>query len=198
MRALRRSLTPLQQKQAAERLARQLRKHPLFLCSRRLAFYLPADGEIDPRPLLKAALKAGKTCYLPVLHPTSHNRLWFVRYRPGCPMTRNHYGIDEPHRHLNPRTPAWTLDLVLMPLVAFDAEGGRLGMGGGYYDRTFAFIRNPRQLKGPLLLGLAHDLQRVERLELASWDIPLKGVATDRHLYLSGFDPLRLPPQSGY
>lgn len=184
IRARRRALTHIQQQQAAQRLERLLKKHPLFLGRKRIAFYLASDGEISPGPLIRAALKAGKECYLPVLHPVRHNRLWFVRYRPGCRMVRNRFGIEEPHGTLNPRVSAWALDLVLLPLVAFDAAGGRLGMGGGFYDRTFAFKQRPGCVRGPKLVGLAHELQRVERLELASWDIPLAGVVTDRRLYL--------------
>jgi len=100
-------------------------------------------------------------------------------------MKRNKYGIEEPCAIRNPRVPAWGLDLVLLPLVAFDPYGGRLGMGGGYYDRTFAYKQRLYGMNGPKLLGLAHELQKTERLELASWDIPLAGVASDRHLYLS-------------
>lgn len=185
MRAQRRSLTPVQQQHASQRLLRLLSRHPVFVSRRRIAFYLPSDGEISPLPLLEAALKAGKECYLPVLHPIRHNRLWFVRYRPGCKMVRNGYGIEEPHGTHNPRVPAWSLDLVLMPLVAFDEQGGRLGMGGGYYDRSFAFKRQRPDRRSPLLLGLAHELQKVERLSLASWDIPLAGIASDQRLYFS-------------
>lgn len=182
MRARRRALTPLQQTQAAERLCRHLSRHPDFIRARRVAFYLASDGEISPHPLITLALKMGKQCYLPVLHPIRHNRLWFVRYRPGCAMTRNRFGIDEPHDKLNPRVPAWSLDLVLLPLVAFDPQGGRLGMGGGFYDRSFAFI-HARTRRSPKLIGLAHELQKVAQLNLASWDVPLAGIASDQRFY---------------
>lgn len=185
MRLQRRALTPLQQRQAADRLCRQLSRHPEFIRAERLAFYLASDGEISPQPLIELALSMGKQCYLPVLHPIRHNRLWFVRFRPGCRMQRNRFGIEEPHDKLNPRVPAWSLDLVLLPLVAFDPQGGRLGMGGGFYDRSFAF-KTRQTRRSPILIGLAHELQKVERLALASWDIPLAGVATDRRIYRSG------------
>ncbi len=184
MRRGRRALSPSQQSQAAARLCRLLSRDPDFIRADRVAFYLASDGEISPQPLLELALKMGKRCYLPVLHPIRHNRLWFVRYRPGCPMQRNRFGIDEPHDKLNPRVPAWSLDLVLLPLVAFDPQGGRLGMGGGFYDRSFAF-KTRQTRRSPTLIGLAHELQKVERLPLASWDIPLAGIASDRRLYRS-------------
>ncbi len=184
MRNARRNLSRQQQAQAAQRLKRRLSRHPLLLGRNRIGFYLAGDGEISAQPLIDWVLKAGKECYLPVLHPVRQNRLWFVRYRPGCPMKRNRYGIDEPCGIRNPRVPAWGLDLVLLPLVAFDTDGGRLGMGGGYYDRTFAYKQRKSGLQGPKLLGLAHELQKTAKLELASWDVPLAGVATDRALYL--------------
>lgn len=183
MRAQRRALSRIEQTLAAARLARHFSRNPLFQRARRIAFYLANDGEISPAPLLDKALAMGKNCYLPVLHPLRHNRLWFVRYRPGCPMSRNRFGIDEPQDKLNPRVPAWSLDLVLLPLVAFDTDGGRLGMGGGFYDRSFAFKQGRRPARKPRLIGLAHQLQRVDRLATASWDIPLAGIATDRQLY---------------
>ncbi|MEH6627461.1 MAG: 5-formyltetrahydrofolate cyclo-ligase [Motiliproteus sp.] len=185
MRNKRRSLTPKQQAKAAQRLQRLLSRHPLLLCRQRIGVYLASDGEISAQPLIDWALQAGKSVYLPVLHPIRHNRLWFVRYYPGCPMRVNKYGIAEPCGKLNPRVPAWALNLVLLPLVAFDTQGGRLGMGGGYYDRTFAYKQRSNALKGPKLLGLAHELQKTERLDMASWDIPLAGVATDQAIYMS-------------
>jgi len=186
MRADRRALSRQQQNLAAQRLCRQIARSAPFQRARRVAFYLATDGEISPKPLLELALKMGKACYLPVLHPIRHNRLWFVRYRPGCAMSRNRFGIDEPHDKLNPRVPAWSLDLVLLPLVAFDPQGGRLGMGGGFYDRSFAFKRRIAGGHKPRLIGLAHELQKVERLSLASWDIPLEAIASDRNLYRCG------------
>ncbi|MCW8886575.1 MAG: 5-formyltetrahydrofolate cyclo-ligase, partial [Motiliproteus sp.] len=168
MRSMRRSLSQKQQQVASLRLKRNLVGHSMWLSARRVGSYLASDGEISAQPLIQWALKTGRSVYLPVLHPVRHNRLWFVRYQPGCAMKRNKYGIEEPCDKRNPKVPAWSLDLVLLPLVAFDAQGGRLGMGGGYYDRTFSFSQRPGTLKGPKLLGLAHELQKTDRLELAS------------------------------
>lgn len=184
MRRSRRALTAQQQKTAARNLLSNIATLPEFIRAEHIAIYLPADGEIDPRPLLERCWAMGKKTYLPILHPIRHNRLWFAPYDASTPMTRNCYGIEEPRLDKAPRRPAWALDLVLLPLVAFDAQGGRMGMGGGYYDRTFAFTQGPAALRGPTLLGLAHELQQVEQLPVASWDIPLAGVLTDHHRYL--------------
>ena len=83
-----------------------------------------------------------------------------------------------------PRRPPWALDLVLLPLVAFDANGNRMGMGGGYYDRTFSFKSRGQSIPGPKLIGLAHELQRVDRLPVENWDIPLAGIISDQASYL--------------
>ncbi|WP_421868635.1 5-formyltetrahydrofolate cyclo-ligase [Motiliproteus sp.] len=191
LRQQRRALNPAQQRRAAADLARCLKSNPQFVRARRIAFYLPSDGEISPLPLIDMALKMGKTCFLPVLHPIYHNRLWFARYRPDARLRKNIYGISEPDIRLEPRVHPWALDLVLLPLVGFDPHGGRLGMGGGYYDRSFAFTRRTRgdsrpPRNSPKLIGLAHELQKRPKLEMADWDIPLTAVATERQIYWSG------------
>jgi 5-formyltetrahydrofolate cyclo-ligase len=178
MRTRRRSLSPRQQREASRRLLANLIRQPVFRRARHIALYLPNDGEIDPTPVIELCWRLGKHTYLPVLHPIRHNRLWFVPYRRNTRMQRNIYRILEPVLAGAPRRPAWALDLVLLPLVAFDASGARMGMGGGYYDRTFSF-KQRKGPQGPPLIGLAHDIQRVEALPVESWDIPLAGIVTD-------------------
>lgn len=185
LRAKRRALRPSQQRAASLRLCRKIALSPLFRQARRVALYIAADGEIDPRPLAAIALQQGKALYLPVLDRRSGNRLWFIRFRAGDRLRRNRYGIAEP-RGLGPRVAPWQLDLVLMPLVGFDAAGNRLGMGGGYYDRTFApMVGAPAGAmpkpwpRHPRLCGLAHRNQRVDRLLPAPWDVPMVRVFTD-------------------
>ena len=73
-----------------------------------------------------------------------------------------------------------------MPLVGFDPEGGRLGMGGGFYDRSLAYRNRHAYCRKPALLGLAHECQKVDRLALASWDVPLEATVTDRAWYAAG------------
>lgn len=184
IRRKRRALTRTQQLRAAKRLHAQLCRRPDFIRARHIALYLPNDGEIDPRPLLESCWKMGKKTYLPVLHPILHNRLWFVPFDRQTKLVRNIYKIEEPPIIKAPRRPPWALDLVLLPLVAFDADGNRMGMGGGYYDRTFSFKSRRQSIPGPKLIGLAHELQRVERLPVESWDIPLAGIISDQASYL--------------
>lgn len=190
MRHRRRTLTPLQQKKAAAALKSRILAMPEFIRAKRVALYLPNDGEIDPGFLIQQAQKMGKTCYLPVLQPLADNRLWFVQYDRNTPMTRNRFGIPEPRlrgfaNNMRNRCRPENLDLVLFPLVAFDTDGGRMGMGGGFYDRTFAFTRQ-RQFGKPALIGLAHECQRVNSLPTAHWDIPLQAVVSDQAIYRAG------------
>lgn len=182
IRAERRALSELQQRIASHKLCANVRSMQAFSRAKRIAVYLASDGEIDLKPLIELCWKLGKSVYLPVLHPVRHNRLWFTPYTPNTKLTHNRYKILEPARQY-PGAPAWALDLVLMPLVAFDSACNRMGMGGGYYDRTFAFTLKRQGLKGPKLVGMAHELQRVEKLSLADWDVPLKAVVTDLKRY---------------
>ena len=183
IRSLRRSLTPSQQNTAAQALLRNMRTRQDFRRAKSIAMYLPNDGEIDPTPLIKLCWKLGKEVYLPVLHPILHNRLWFVPYTQKTPMVRNIYSIREPKLEPGLRKAAWALDLVFLPLVAFDPKGNRMGMGGGYYDRTFAFKGLNKGMRGPDLIGLAHEIQRVEELPVEGWDIPLTTIVTDAKSY---------------
>lgn len=180
MRRRRLALDPRQQRLAAQRLYRRLLQSPLFRYSKRIAFTIARDGEIDPALLLQAAQRRGKACYLPVMSRVGEPHLEFRRWLPGQRLVKGAWAIPEP-RH-GKRCPPWALSLVLMPLVAFDAEGRRLGMGKGFYDRSFAFLLQGTR-KRPALLGLAHDCQRVEGLEVASWDVPLQGIVTDQAWY---------------
>lgn len=184
LRTARRNLSPVEQKRASLALARRLSHSNLFVRSRHIAFYLAADGEIDPAPLMARCRQLRKNCYLPVLHRWPSTHMSFQRLLPQQRWTRNRYGIREPKANRRLQVKAWRLDLVLMPLVGFDAEGNRLGMGGGFYDRSFAFKRRRTQWQAPVLLGLAHHCQKTASLPSASWDIPLDGIISDREQLL--------------
>jgi 5-formyltetrahydrofolate cyclo-ligase len=179
MRQYRRGLDPHLQQQMSLALCRQITLSSLFRYSGHIAFYLPNDGEIDLRPLIDRALDMGKRCYLPVLSPLYHNRLWFAPYHRESRVVYNRFGIPEPAVEWGKMRTPWTLDLILTPLVAFDSKGNRLGMGGGYYDRTLAYLTRRRYWRKPRLLGTAYDFQRVESLPHEAWDIPLQGIATE-------------------
>lgn len=184
LRARRNELTPDDQRLAAARLASNLVGTRLFLTSRRIACYLPNDGEIDTAPVIERIRRLRKTCYLPVLSRLSHDRLWFAEAGPKTKLVSNRFGIPEPAVKSRDLVRAQELDLILMPLVGFDDKGNRLGMGGGFYDRSLEFLRHRNHWRKPHLLGIAHDFQRVNGLVADPWDIPLQGVITDQAVYL--------------
>jgi 5-formyltetrahydrofolate cyclo-ligase len=135
--------------------------------------------------LMEHAAQSNKQCYLPVLHPFLAGRLWFCRWTPGDRLVANRYGIPEPVPRKTGLIAARDLDLVIVPLLGFDSECHRLGMGGGFYDRSFAFVRRFKQRTRPYLIGFAHEAQRVDRLQTQRWDITLDAIASDRALYFS-------------
>ena len=183
LRQTRQQLSPLQQRQAALGLYRTLAQHPLFRRSKHIAFYLAADGEIDPKHLLTAAQKRGKQCYLPVLAKWPKQRMSFQKLVPGQALRPNRFGIAEPASNRKQQRQPWALSLILMPLVGFDEHGGRLGMGGGFYDRRLSYLQRRQYWQRPTLLGLAHECQKVDRLALAHWDVRVQGCATEQRLY---------------
>ena len=185
LRQTRKALPPAQQRAAARGLYRQLSQHPLFRRARSIALYLPNDGEIDPRPLLRCAQKRGKHTYLPVLSAWPRTKMVFQRVRPGDRLRANRFRIAEPLKRVRQQRRVWTLDLVLLPLVGFDDAGNRLGMGGGFYDRSLAYRTRRTTWLKPTLLGLAHECQKVDRLEQAGWDVPLNGTVTDERWYVA-------------
>ncbi|MBE0485352.1 5-formyltetrahydrofolate cyclo-ligase [Marinobacter sp.] len=182
LRRKRRALSFDQQQQASEQLALNLLKHPDLLRARHIGIYLPNDGEIDPQLYIDLGRRRGTHFYLPILHPIHPGKLVFGPYDEGVELTANRFGIPEPPFPTARRRPAWALHAVLFPLVGFDEQGGRLGMGGGFYDRTFAFSRL-RPAMAPKLIGLAHDFQKVASLPVEPWDVPLHGVVTDAACY---------------
>lgn len=185
LRHARRQLSPKQQQIAAAQLKSVLSRQLFVRRARRLAFYLPADGEISPLPLQSFCQASNKQCFLPVLHPFREGQLHFARYTRGNRLVTNHFGIPEPDIKHNSICQPWALDIVFLPLVGFDQSGNRLGMGGGFYDRSFAFKQRDKLNSShrPLLIGLAHSLQEVDALSSEHWDVPLFGIATEKGFY---------------
>jgi len=177
LRQRRRALGAAAQQQGALAVARQLTRDSLFRRSRVIAFYLPNDGELSLLPLLERSWRMHKRCYLPVIMPDQHLR--FAPFEPGDALAANVFGIPEPMRPRFQLIDAKQLDLVLMPLVGFDGAGNRLGMGGGFYDRTLGFLRHRRHWRKPRLLGIAHEFQHVPALPAQPWDVPLDGIVTE-------------------
>jgi len=148
--------------------------------AKRIAGYSPVGSELDPGPVLKTLARGRKQVYLPRVSRLP-GRMDFALLTDDAPLLRNRYGILQPGSTA-PGIGARFLDVVLLPLLAFDLNGNRLGSGAGYYDRAFAFRRVRRTWRRPWLLGVAFDCQEVPALEPQPWDVPLDGLATETRL----------------
>lgn len=180
IRRRRMALTTSEQQQAANALVTQVLQHPTLMAKQHFALYLSNDGEINTTPLITALLAAGKTLYLPILHPVVPGYLLFQHYDKNTAMTTNRFGIAEPAINCSQLKPVAELEVIFTPLVAFDAQGNRLGMGGGFYDRTLSQLPSGHSTA---LIGLAHQCQLVPQLPVAAWDQPLNGIITPTKYY---------------
>ncbi len=180
LRAKRRALSAPQQQQAARDAATFLPELPHWPHYRHIAIYLANDGELDTGPVAENCRKAGGQLYLPAVD-TGNGQLQFRPWNQADTLISNRYGIDEPAPDTGQMAPE-KLDLVFLPLVGWDSAGNRLGMGGGYYDRSLAGIAKASQSQRPLLVGLAHHLQQIDQLPSEHWDIRLDYVLTNKGL----------------
>ena len=181
LRQARRKLTEVQQARAADNLRELVTNQDFYRKALQIAFYQSVDGEIDPTPLLKQALSEGKSCCLPTIPDKNSELISFARFNEDTVLRKNRWGIYEPAAAKDTVSPT-EFDLVFVPLVGFDADCFRLGMGKGFYDRTFSFKILDRQ-NPPMLIGLAHKCQLTESLPLASWDVRLDAVITSEKIY---------------
>lgn len=165
----------------ADSLLDRLMALPCVQSAQHIAAYIAIRGEISLTPAMQQLSDAGKQFYLPVLRENSS--MHFAPWAPGEPLLKKGFGLLEPDVPESSWRPAERLDLVLAPLVVFDSDCNRIGQGGGYYDRTFAF-RKSHAIKAPVLLGVAHESQREAKLAVQPWDVPLDMIATDSTLYI--------------
>ena len=170
LRQARNNLSSNEQDLAAKALVTRFIEATQSYKAKKIALYLTNDGEISPHLICQCCWQQNIQVYLPVVQG---KKLIFALYSPDAVWKKNQFGIKEPltNHHLSGKE----LDIVLLPLVGFDEKGGRLGMGGGFYDRTF---ENKKAPATPLLIGLAHDCQQVDSLPIESWDVPLQAIMT--------------------
>lgn len=161
---------------AAVAVAACFAAHSKYQESKSIACYLPNQDEIDTQAIINTIWEHGKACYLPVLQ--EGKSLAFARFDKDDRLRENQYAIREPENQVRKMSPE-KLDLVILPLIAFDRMGHRLGTGGGYYDRTFAFMHGGRNRR-PALFGLAFSEQEAEMLPYDPWDVLMDGVITER------------------
>jgi len=185
LRRARLDLSPRYQREAAQALRHILATDLRYRRARRVAFYMAARGELDPAPLMFDAAADGKQCHLPImvdrLMRWRATPLVFQRFDPDSqPLVRNRYGIAEPPLHPRDIARVEQLDCIIVPLVAFDRCGNRVGMGQGFYDRTLA--RALGRYRRPWLVGCGYSVQEVERVSANPWDVPLDAILTEEGL----------------
>lgn len=178
LRQARRALSKDAQITAATELQHRICQLPQWSTAQTISSYLCFDGEISTQPLHLLAWQKAKTVVLPILEPNDSGQLIFHEYCANSPMRTNKFGITEPILDHHNRVNLSAIDMMLVPLVGFDKHANRMGMGGGFYDRTLADIY-PNKSR-PLLVGVAHDCQEVAQLTPAEWDIPMDYIVTDR------------------
>ncbi len=180
----RKNLSITFQQQASTQLVQQLANHQQLKQAKHIAIYLANDGEVDPMPFIHWCWQQQIKTYLPVIHPFSSGHLLFLHYHQTSEMVTNKYGILEPVLAVRDVLPVTQIDVIFTPLVAFDLTGARLGMGGGYYDRTLAKTpSNALSQCKPYPIGLAHDCQLVDHIPNEDWDIPLPEIVTPTKHY---------------
>jgi len=190
LRHKRRNLSPLKQKLNAKKLATRLLNLRQLKQAKRIAVYLSNDGELNLLELIKQIWKKKKQCYLPVLNKKRSGYLLFLPYYKNQKMVKNRFKIREPIYNNRKSLLAKQLDIILMPLVGFDKQANRIGMGGGYYDRSLSYMEKDTRKRPvnqkPLLIGVAHSIQQVDQIPIEHWDVRLDMIMTNNKCYQWG------------
>ncbi len=182
----RRALAPVERIAAAQGLRRSLEQLPEYLTDTRVAGYWATHGELPLNLVIPPLATRGQQFLLPMIG--KGRRLRFAPWQSGEAVQPNRYGIPEPVAPRELLEP-FQLDLVLVPLLGFDRRGHRLGYGGGYYDRSFAFLNEQVRPTEPLLVGIAYDFQQLDIVNDEPWDVALDFIATDRELIDCHLEP---------
>jgi 5-formyltetrahydrofolate cyclo-ligase len=184
-REQRRSLSHSQQIQHAKQATLILLKSSWLQRPKKIAVFLSQDGELGTNFLIQALWQSHHRVYLPVLKTLRGRPMAFAEYLPKSKMFKNHFKMLEPHIKHQHHLHGKQLDLILVPLTCFDEQGHRIGMGGGFYDRAFAFKRQQHKtvFSRPKLIGWAHECQKVSFISSASWDVPLDALISEQQIY---------------
>jgi len=180
LRTLRKAIGLTQRHAASKTVVGLALRHHLLARGRRIGIYMPAKSELDVLPLLNRALAMRARCFLPIVPRQGCKRMWFSQMGERPAWVANRYGIPEYRHPLAKRVRVQNLDLLFMPLLGFDARGFRLGMGGGYYDASLAYLKRFHRWRRPWVVGVAFSLQEVEQVPSDPWDIPLDAVLTEQ------------------
>jgi 5-formyltetrahydrofolate cyclo-ligase len=190
LRAGRRAIADADRRIYDSAIRASLRRLGIWQRGRRVAAFLGMPGEVDLRPCFGPAWQRGVRLYVPHIVSRRDGTMVLVPLVSGAPLRGNLFGIAEPLHGSRGRIPVRHLDTILVPLVGFDRQGHRLGMGAGYYDRALRpRLDRMQPFRRPRLIGIAYSIQQVDRLEPASWDVALDLVVTERGI-------LRFPPHA--
>jgi len=185
MQKWRKALGQISVTQAAQAVAAQVVQIREFLEAQHLGGYLAIENELDPMPIIQSAQNLKKKLYLPVINPAAAEEsepFQFYAYTVGDPLQKDLHGISVPaHRSQSPFNMA-QIDLILLPLLAFDSQCNRLGRGAGHYDRALNNLKR-RAGRLPYLMGLAYEFQKIPQIVADKWDVPMDIVVTEENVY---------------
>jgi 5-formyltetrahydrofolate cyclo-ligase len=183
VRARRRLVTRRERDFAARRFVTLAERAHLLRPGYRIAVYQPYGHEADVSCLTERAWQRGCDVYTPVVSLRRRFIMQFVPFHPGASLTINAFGIQEPDSSSQNRIAPLQLDVIFMPLVAFDVLGWRLGSGAGFYDRCLRHLRGSRLWRRPKLVGVAYEHQRIDAVSPGEWDVPMDAVLTETRIY---------------
>lgn len=180
MSVRRNELEARQRVTAAAAALHSLERLPEFMTDPRIAGYWAVRGELPLNLAVASLQRRGQRYFLPVVG--TERQLRFAEYANRIALRNNRFGIPEPDVPASGVCSPRELDLILLPLLAFDRRGHRLGTGGGWYDTSLAFLRDAPRPAAPLLVGVGYAFQEVDRIPAEPWDVDLDYVATDAEL----------------
>lgn len=178
LRQSRKQLSPSQRQKYNCAINQRFIRSGLLLRASSIATFLPNDGEVDLSLLIQTCAARRIAHFLPVIK--KNNQLNFSRYKWGDQLSLNQFGIPEPVNAASLSSALFTI--IVLPLVGFDLSGNRLGMGGGYYDKTLAFVNQSNCFKRPLLIGAAYEVQLSKKIQANKWDVGLDAVITEHRV----------------
>lgn len=181
--SIRKNLPSSTIRESGQQLVRYLETFQCYKDAKSVACYLPVNGEADPSQIMQSAWLNGKSVYLPVIKGET---LVFAAYSKDTMLIKGKFGIPVPEHKASELLSPKMLDLVIVPMVVFDSNLNRIGMGGGFYDKSFSFRQNNSDK--PSLIGIAHDLQHVTDIKAQPWDIPMDDVITEKAVYRRPMD----------
>jgi len=164
----------------SDAIAQEIIQFPDFLNSTHIAYYLADENEINPARIIDRARELKKSLYLPVF--SAQNAIAFYPVDATTRFKKNKIGISEPISLEAPIDPK-KLDLLLIPLVAFDVQCHRLGRGAGCYDRALQFTLHTPKESRPILIGLAYEFQKLDNIIPQAWDVLMDYVVTENGIY---------------